>query len=155
MDTKHYYAMFEDADKQAQHIDYARFRHFGAGDDDEAIDFCHQFAPGWATGFVLYEKDGPGGSSKRRVGVYDITCEGCGAQRHPKRQCFPTCGQCGAIATGLTPDESDESVGLFGPPPMCVACDHKDQREYIADETSATALVRTLRDSATVKGGRY
>jgi hypothetical protein len=86
-DQKHYWVMFEDADRQAQHINYARFRHFGARDDEQAIEFAHQFAPGWATGFVLYEKDGPGGSSKRRVGTYDITCEGCGARNHPGTNC--------------------------------------------------------------------
>lgn len=145
-DLKHYYVMFEDADKQAQHIDYARFRHFGAKCDGEAEDFCFQFAPDWATGFVLYEKDGPSGHARNRIGVYDITCPGCGATKH-KGNCLPRCSECGAIATGLTPDETDMSVGLFGPGPMCVACDKKEQRACDADPTQPGALLINLRNA--------
>jgi len=142
MDNQQYWVQFEDADKQAQHISFARFRHFGAGDDAEAIDFAYQFAPGWATGFVLYRK--AGGYASERVGVYDISCMGCGATKH-KGNCLPRCSECGAIATGLTADETDMSVGIFGPGPLCVACDGKMLRECNADPTDALDMQSKLR----------
>ena len=76
----------------------------------------------------------------------ESACWGCGAPPH-EGDCIPRCTECGAIATGLTPDETDMSVGLFGPGPMCVACDKKMQREYDADPTQPGALLINLRNA--------
>ncbi len=127
---------------------HARWFHFGAGSQDEAVDMAMQRAHPAATGFILYSKPTVGGYIDKRLGVYDVACMGCGDRNHPRRNCLPRCSQCGAIATGLTPDESDPSVGLFGPGPMCVACDKKEQREYSADPTQPGALLINLRHDA-------
>lgn len=77
--------------------------------------------------------------------VDEEACWGCGDAPHPARACFTLCSECGAIASGLTADESDPSVGLYGPGPLCIACDLKAIRELWADSTDPEVLKATFR----------